>query len=282
MARKKTDEQKAVYREILNSGQSRGGSAPAGKAQAARRPRRTLGDHLLTVLIVVLAAVALLLGVLLFRAEVLGKAPGSLLGGKTGQGQYLGDTAGVLDETVFIGDSNTVRLQASGLVEPQQVLARSSIGIQAVTDMAFVELEGHSQPMTVVQAVGQMKPRYLVMTLGTNDIANRSVEDFIDRYGQAIDALLAASPGSTVVVNTIPPVCAVSSYTKLSREEVGRFNQALREMCTARGLAFLDSCTAMSNAEGHLLEHYADGDGVHLTVEALTALIDCYTAQAAA
>lgn len=284
MAKKKKDAQKALYRDILSAGQTYG-SAAGGDWPAQKPPRRKLGDRLLTAVIVVLVAVVVVLGVMLFRVEVLGTEPAALLGG-LGRGDDGGTkqaqapvTAEQLEGTLFIGDSNTVRLQASGLVEPEQVLARESIGINAVTDMAFVLMEGNSRAMTVVQAVEKLRPELMVITLGTNDIGNRSVPDFIERYNKALDALEAASPGSTIVVNAIPPVCQYNSYSKLTREEVQRFNAALKAMCAERGLTFLDSCTEMADEEGHLPAHYADDDGVHLSLEALMAFMLYFEAE---
>ncbi|NLW79153.1 MAG: hypothetical protein GXY32_07065 [Ruminococcaceae bacterium] len=283
MAKKKKDAQKALYKDILSTGQAYGAAADAG--WQAQKPRRKLGDRLLTVLIVVLVAVVVVLGVLLFRVEVLGTEPAALLGG-LGIGDdggakqaQLPVTAEQLEGTLFIGDSNTVRLETLGLVEDEQVLARESIGISAVTDMAFVTLEGSSRAVTVVQAVEKLRPELMVITLGTNDIGNRGVTDFIRQYNKALDALEAASPGSTIVVNAIPPVCQYNSYSKLTREEVQSFNAALAAMCAERGLRFLDSCTEMADADGHLPTNYADGDGVHLSLEALTAFMLYFEAE---
>lgn len=287
--------EKAKYKALL---QQESVAAP-GAGPPREKPRRGAGV-LLYVLIVVLLLVAALLAILLFRPQMLGVQGEGLGFGLAwpGQGADEGQPAApdgsfepllqqtadagqrYVDETVFVGDSNTVRMWLLGLVQPEQVLAESSIGIDAVTSLAIAQPEGAGSKMTIERAVARLQPKRILITMGTNDIGNIGAEAFIRRYEAALDALQAASPNSIIVVNAIPPVCEANSYDKVENEGVQAFNSALEEMCAGRQLPFLNSYEALTGDDGYMPGHYADGDGLHLTEDALEAMLSYYRTHA--
>lgn len=82
------------------------------------------------------------------------------------------------DSTLFLGDSNTVRLYNNGLISLQQFCAKEGIGTQVALNEGIVTFKKDSSHYTIPQAVAMMKPRRVVMTFGTND-TGMAVEDFI-------------------------------------------------------------------------------------------------------
>ena len=72
-------------------------------------------------------------------------------------------------ETLFLGDSNTVRLYANGLISLQQFCAKEGIGTHAALNEGIVTFKKDSNTYTIAQAVAKMKPRRVVIMLGTND-----------------------------------------------------------------------------------------------------------------
>ena len=74
-----------------------------------------------------------------------------------------------LNDTLFLGDSNTVRLYNNGLISLQQFCAKEGIGIQSAISEQLVTFKGTDQRYTMAEAVAMMKPRRVVITLGTND-----------------------------------------------------------------------------------------------------------------
>ncbi|MGD9559628.1 MAG: GDSL-type esterase/lipase family protein [Oscillospiraceae bacterium] len=247
--------------------------------------RRTPGQWLLMVIIALLAAVAVLLGVIIVQVEVLGMQ--SFFWVSDGAEKLAAEQTlvyealpkshqEILDGTLFVGDSNTVRLQYSDLVRDEQVAALEGIGIGAVQSLAFVQAPGGGKSQTVVELAAQMQPAYILITLGTNDIGNMSAPVFVQRYGEALDALQAASPNSEIVVNAIPLVCQNNGYPKLEKESIEAYNAALKQMCSDKGLRFLDCCQVLADEDGHLPREYADADGVHLSDAALAAIVNHY------
>ena len=63
-----------------------------------------------------------------------------------------------LDETLFLGDSNTVRLYNNGLITLQKFCAKEGIGIQDAISEELVTFKGTDQRYTMAQAVAMMKP----------------------------------------------------------------------------------------------------------------------------
>ena len=62
-------------------------------------------------------------------------------------------------ETLFLGDSNTVRLYANGLISLQQFCAKEGIGTHAALNEGIVTFKKDSSTYTIAQAVAKMKPQ---------------------------------------------------------------------------------------------------------------------------
>ena len=97
------------------------------------------------------------------------------------------------DETLFIGDSNTVRLYNNGLISLQQFCAKEGIGTQVALNEGIVTFKKDSNAYPIAQAVAMMKPRRVVITLGTND-NGMEVADFIANYTALVQAIQASYP----------------------------------------------------------------------------------------
>ena len=109
-----------------------------------------------------------------------------------------------LNDTLFLGDSNTVRLYNNGLITLQQFCAKEGIGIQTALSEPLVTFRGTDERYTMAQAVAMMKPRRVVITLGTND-SGMEVETFIGYYTQLVQQIQASYPYTDIIVNTVPP-----------------------------------------------------------------------------
>ena len=68
-------------------------------------------------------------------------------------------------ETLFLGDSNTVRLYANGLISLQQFCAKEGIGTHAALNEGIVTFKKDSSTYTIAQAVAKMKPRRIIRSI---------------------------------------------------------------------------------------------------------------------
>ena len=179
-----------------------------------------------------------------------------------------------LNDTLFLGDSNTVRLYNNGLISLQQFCAKEGIGTQVALNEGIVTFKRDSNHYTIPQAVAMMKPRRVVMTFGTND-TGMEVSDFIAHYTALIQAIQQSYPYTDIIVNTVPPVPADhSNYPHMDQAKIDDFNMALLEMCEQLGVRFLNSAEALKGSDGYgIADYYTSGD-IHLKSAGLKAVLN--------
>lgn len=178
-----------------------------------------------------------------------------------------------LNDTLFLGDSNTVRLYNNGLISLQQFCAKEGIGTQVALNEGIVTFKKDSNHYTIPQAVAMMKPRRVVMTFGTND-TGMEVPDFIAHYTALIQAIQQSYPYTDIIVNTVPPVPADhSNYPHMDQAKVDDFNMALLDLCEQLGVRFLNSAEALKGSDGYgIADYYTSGD-IHLKSAGLKAVL---------
>ena len=168
-----------------------------------------------------------------------------------------------LDSTLFLGDSNTVRLYNNGLISLQQFCAKEGIGTHAALNEGIVTFKKDSNTYTIAQAVAKMKPRRVVIMLGTND-TGMSVDEFIKNYTALVQAIQESYPYTDIIVNTVPPVPANhANYPHMDQTKIDDFNMALLSMCEQMGLKFLNSAEALKDANGYGREDYYQTGDIH-------------------
>lgn len=179
-----------------------------------------------------------------------------------------------LNDILFLGDSNTVRLYNNGLISLQQFCAKEGIGTQVALNEGIVTFKRDSNHYTIPQAVAMMKPRRVVMTFGTND-TGMEVSDFIAHYTALIQAIQQSYPYTDIIVNTVPPVPADhSNYPHMDQARIDDFNMALLEMCEQLGVRFLNSAEALKGSDGYgIADYYTSGD-IHLKSAGLKAVLN--------
>lgn len=179
-----------------------------------------------------------------------------------------------LNDTLFLGDSNTVRLYNNGLISLQQFCAKEGIGTQAALSEGIVTFKKDSNHYTIPQAVAKMKPRRVVMTFGTND-TGMEVPDFIAHYTALIQAIQQSYPYTDIIVNTVPPVPADhSNYPHMDQAKIDDFNMALLDLCEQLGVRFLNSAEALKGSDGYgVADYYTSGD-IHLKSAGLKAVLN--------
>lgn len=179
-----------------------------------------------------------------------------------------------LNNTLFLGDSNTVRLYNNGLISLQQFCAKEGIGTQVALSEGIVTFKKDSNHYTIPQAVAMMKPRRVVMTFGTND-TGMEVPDFIAHYTALIQAIQQSYPYTDIIVNTVPPVPVDhSNYPHMDQAKIDDFNMALLDLCEQLGVRFLNSAEALKGSDGYgIADYYTSGD-IHLKSAGLKAVLN--------
>lgn len=265
-------------------------AAPArARAQVKEKPAKSgksgVVTWLLVLLVLLLLAVAGYLVFLLFNG---GLGSLSLGGGAAKQdlppgGALLAETADAGDayvsETIFVGDSNFERLRQYGLVDAGTVAAKVGIGVGGITTDAFIEVTGQSSNLTIAQTMAAIGPKRMLVMMGTNDVSNMSVDEFITAYEASLAELRKSAPDAAIVVAAIPPVAQWKDSEMLNASSVRQFNEALLAMCEEAGYPYLNAYEALAGDDGYLPEAFTD-DGYHLTQEALDMILQYYRTHA--
>lgn len=186
-----------------------------------------------------------------------------------------------LGETLFLGDSNTVRYMVygpEGSDEPFTTIDNNigvvSMGVQQITSLKCENFVGRSSAVTMPEAVKIMQPRRVIIGFGTNNLT-MDVDTFIEEYKEGLAAIHEAYPYADIIVNAIPPLDKQRSNTALSMKQVDTLNSAIVKMCEEEGYKYLDSSQALEDPEtGWAKTDYTLSDGVHLSQNGVRALFD--------
>ena len=183
-----------------------------------------------------------------------------------------------VDETLFLGDSNTARMyRMFDYCTYDNAIGSVGMSGSALADYACVKLQGYSGYKTMPQAVALMQPRRVIVTFGTNDLnPNRTAATFVEEYQKGLEAIAEAYPSVDIIVNAIPPLGQRHSNESLTQSQVDEYNKALVEMCKENDWKFLNSAEVLKDAStGYAKSGYVESsDGIHLTKAAMEELFE--------
>ena len=181
-----------------------------------------------------------------------------------------------VDETLFLGDSNTARMyRMFDYCSYDNAIGSVGMTAKSLATFACVQLSSSSSYVTMPQAVALLQPKRVILTFGTNDLnPSYKAANFVANYQTGIEAIAAAYPSVDIIVNSIPPIGQQHSNQSLTQTQVDEFNKALVEMCKEKGWKFLNSAEALKDSTtGYAKAGYVEtSDGIHLTRTAMDAL----------
>lgn len=199
-------------------------------------------------------------------------------------GTILAETADAgrsyVDETLFIGDSNTARYllyaneTGTAFTSLNNNIGVVSMGVGSITSLKCEKFKGSSAMYTVPDAVAMLKPKRIIICYGTNNLSGSSTDatNYIKTYLQGLQAIQTAWPYCDIIVSAIPPLDRQRENTNLTMTQVDAYNAALVQMCEENGFKFLNSAEVLrDDATGWAKKDYTLSDGVHLSKEAVTA-----------
>lgn len=166
--------------------------------------------------------------------------------------RLLPDTKG---EIVFLGNSITDIGEWSEIWQNSKVKNRGISG-----DITFGVLARLDEVLSA-------KPKKLFVMIGVNDIA-RNIPDavILNNYRRLIDRVQSESPKTKLVMQSVLPT---NDQFKPFKNHYGKddhiraVNAGLRQLCTERGVGFVDLYSQFLDAAGRLDKQYTN-DGLHL------------------
>ncbi len=175
--------------------------------------------------------------------------------------------ADYLSRIVFLGDSRTYGLRAFSMLdggeETVQVWTPRS-GTMSIWDMQLQKIvyPETDTEMTCAEAAALKQPEILVISLGLNGCDLVRKEYFISEYLKLIESIQNASPHTTIVLQSMFPVCR--SYTLISNASIAEGNKWIVEIAKRAHVYYLNTQEVLADDAGYLPEEYST-DGCHLT-----------------
>ena len=182
-----------------------------------------------------------------------------------------------IDRITFLGESTTYGLHRYGLLPEQQVWTGATctdgrvktagtLSLSPSIDKTRIYYSETGEALTISEALTRKQPEFLVITLGLNNGASYYSEDeFKQCYRILLNAVVNASENTTVILQSLFPVadtCKIKAYTP---ERIQLCNTWIRELASEYEMCYLDTISALSDANGYLYSEYDNGgDGIHL------------------
>ena len=196
---------------------------------------------------------------------------------------------GYLDKFIFIGDSTTYGIgyyQAWGyngyypyrdtLCPHSQVwVPKNGYILLSRTAIDQVYCDQMDQMMFIPDAAGAVKPAYMMITLGVDDISTISQQDFYSHYTKLVNGIKAQSPDTRIILNSIYPVAKSYQYPgSINPTKINTANEWVEQIAKDTGCRFLYSYECLVGPDGYLPENLQNGDGLHLTGDAFVLVMN--------
>ena len=160
-----------------------------------------------------------------------------------------------VSSTLFVGDQFAKSLYDDKVITLDQFAGKDGLTVSSLLNDACVYFAGDSSAYTVPQAVSKMKPRRVVMLLGSNDLdGSLSYDNFARNYKQAVIAITGAYQYCDVIVCAIPPVAKKASDAAKTQLMIDQFNQELAKMCNDEGYKYLNLAEALKDSNSGYAE----------------------------
>ncbi len=174
-----------------------------------------------------------------------------------------------LGRCVFVGDSICSGLGHYGIIPMERVIAQGNIAARNIFDFKFTVVGGE---LSLVSALVNAKPEYIVFSMGINDVNITSEQEFTDNYSKILQTVEGFLPDAKLIMLSITPVDIASTFT--TNENIDRFNSALQRLAEENERwTYIDVTPELKNSENALKSAYSSGDGIHLSPDAYYAVL---------
>ena len=129
-----------------------------------------------------------------------------------------------VDETLFIGDSNTARYllyaneTGTAFTSLNNNIGVVSMGVGSITSLKCEKFKGDSTLYTIPDAVAKLQPKRIIIGFGSNNLGGSSTDatKFIAQYREGLAAITKAWPYADIIVSAIPPLDQQRDNTNLT------------------------------------------------------------------
>lgn len=197
--------------------------------------------------------------------------------------------AGYLDDTVFIGDSVTLKLKnyvtakrktTPGFFGKAQFLAAGSMGsANALQPLGAASIHPayNGQKQLLEDNVAAMDAKKVYIMLGANDIALYGVDGSVTNMKKLLKNIKVRSPDVQIFVQSATPMLREKQMKQLNNNNLILYDNALSKLCKEEGYSFIDVASVLRGKDGSLSPEYCSDPnilGIHFTDKACEIWID--------
>ena len=164
-----------------------------------------------------------------------------------------------LSDCAFVGDSICSGLCVYDVLPKDMVVATGNVGIRSLREYTF-DINGGTY--TALEALKVINPKYVIFSMGMNDINMTSEETYCQNYLSFLADTQAELPSAKLYVASITPIDAGSNFA--SNDKIDRYNAAAKAAVEQAGYGFIDVTTHLRNDTGGLNPDCGGGDGIHV------------------
>lgn len=174
-----------------------------------------------------------------------------------------------LSDCVFVGDSICSGLKLYEILPSKNVVAQGNVAARNIFDFSF---KVGKEELSVLSALVNLKPKYVVFSMGMNDVNITSEKAFCDNYGELLSLTEGFLPEAKLIVCSVTPITTDSKFS--TNENIDSFNSALKEyLDETEKWTYVDITRELKNSANALKTDYNGGDGVHLAPAAYYAML---------
>lgn len=192
-----------------------------------------------------------------------------------------------INKIYFIGDSTTHGMKYYGVLadgkETTHVWTPRS-GTLAMWNLLSekIVLPEDNTEMTLPEAFDLKNPAIAVLTLGVNGVSSCSKEQFTGYYKELIEKIKEASPYTTIILQSIFPVCSDYQYVNsISMEKINKANAWIAELANENDCYYLNTASVLVDETGYLNPTYSNGDGIHISPKGFSVILEYIKTHAA-
>ena len=188
-----------------------------------------------------------------------------------------------IDKIIFVGDSTTNGMKSkayhvlTGGTATKQVWTPESgtLSLDPNIAKALIRNPYSGTDMTIAEAAGQVKPEYMVLTVGLNNgVPFLDEGEFKLCYRKLIGAIAAASPDTKIILQSIYPVASNNTKESITNEKIDRANGWIKDLAEEYNIKYLNTNPSLKDADGYLKMSYQNGDGIHLNRSGFEAVLN--------
>ncbi|MBR5110140.1 MAG: hypothetical protein IK099_08080 [Clostridia bacterium] len=216
-------------------------------------------------------------------------ALGSVFPAAASQAERLSDEQLVsyYKNAVFVGDSITAQLLVY-VREQQQKDPHFFEGVKFLTAQSYslytasrknllssapnLKYRGQEMPMCAI--LQKIKPTRALILLGVNDYIGEQIQKGIGYDERIVDLAADFCPDTEIIFESLTPVTQAFCRKKDYRTLWDEYNAAMQEMCSQRGVGYVDIATRLKDADGYLDKAYSSDGKYHLNPKGLKLWIE--------